>query len=143
MKDMHNAGSFGVGRGNLGVGGDAGIGGGRAGVGVGGVRAVAGVGLGGVGAPGVGVGGVGRAGVGVAGVAGVGGFTPVSASARYATAAAVRTDYGHWGLYGRDWYGRYPGAWAATGWAAGNAWRMCVGRRGRLLWLRQYDADVL
>ena len=96
----------------VGVGGDAGIGGGRAGVGAGGV-----------GRPGVGVGGVGRAGVGVGAV---GGFDHVSASARYGSATAVRTGYDHWGLYGRDWYGRYPGAWAAGRWAMGDAWRACA-----------------
>ncbi len=129
---FHGAGSAGVGRGNVGVGGDAGIGGGRAGAGAGGVGGVgvggdagigggrAGVGAGGVGRPGVGVGGVGRPGVGVGGVGrpgvgvgGVGGCAPVSASARYTTAAAVRTNYDHWGFYDRDWYARYPGAWNA------------------------------
>ncbi len=106
---LHQPGSFGVGRGNIGVGGDAGIGGGRAGVGAGGV-----------GRPGVGVGGIGRPGVGV------GGLAPVSASARYTTAAAVRTNYNHWGYYGRDWYARYPSAWSAAGWATGTAWRACA-----------------
>ena len=142
---FHGAGSAGVGRGNVGVGGDAGIGGGRAGAGAGGVGGVgvggdagigggrAGAGAGGVGRPGVGVGGVGRPGVdgvGVGqpgvGVGGVGGYAPVSASARYTTASAVRTNYDHWGCYDRDWYGRYPGAWNATGWAAGAAWHPCA-----------------
>lgn len=48
------------------------------------------------------------------------------ASDRYHTATAVRAGYDHWGLYGRDWYARYPGAWFATGWAAGTAWRACA-----------------
>jgi hypothetical protein len=48
------------------------------------------------------------------------------ASARYTTATAVRTNFNHWDVYGRDWYGRYPGAWYATGWAAGAAWRACA-----------------
>jgi hypothetical protein len=56
----------------------------------------------------------------------VGGFRPVTASTRYTTAAAVRRGYDHWGLYGRDWYARYPRAWFATGWAAGAAWRACA-----------------
>ena len=60
------------------------------------------------------------------GVGGVGGLSPVSASARYTTATAVRTNYNHWGFYGRDWYGRYPGAWSAAGWAAGAAWSACT-----------------
>jgi hypothetical protein len=55
-----------------------------------------------------------------------GGFTRVSASARYTTATAVRTNYNHWDLYGRGWYGRYPGAWFAAGWATGAAWRACT-----------------
>jgi hypothetical protein len=54
------------------------------------------------------------------------GFARVSPSGRYTCAAAVRTNYDHWGLYGRDWHTRYPGAWLATGWAAGTAWRACV-----------------
>jgi len=35
----------------------------------------------------------------------------------------VRTNFNHWGVYGADWYRRYPGAWAAAGWGAGYAWR--------------------
>ena len=34
--------------------------------------------------------------------------------------------YDHWGLYGRGWYGRYPGAWSAGRWAMGDAWRVCA-----------------
>jgi hypothetical protein len=109
---MHGPGSLGVGAGNIGVGSDLGIGGGRPGYGVGGV-----------GRPGVGVGGVGRPGVGVGGV---GAYRPVSAAARYSTAAAIRGNYNHWGLYGRDWYGRYPGAWLAAGWATGAMWNACA-----------------
>ena len=90
--------------------------------------ALPGAGAGGAGGPASGVGvrpgaGAGRAGVGVGGV---GGIPPVSASARYTTAAGVRTNYNHWDVYGRDWYGRYPGAWSATGWAAGAAWTTCA-----------------
>ncbi len=152
---LHNLGSAGVGRGNVGVGGDLGIGGGRPGAGPGGVGGVGiggdvgigggrpGVGAGGVGRPGVGAGGAGRPGVGAAGVGrpgvgaggvgrpgvgagGVGGFAPVSASARYTSATAVRTNYNHWGVYSRDWYARYPGAWFPAGWPDGAAWRACT-----------------
>lgn len=142
---LHSLSSAGTGLGNLGVGGAAGIGGGRAGAGIDGVGGVGrpgvgvggvgrpGVGVGGVGRPGVGVGGVGRAGVGVGGVGrpgvgvgGLGGFGPVSASARYSTAAAVRSHYDHWGVYGRDWRRQYPGAWFAAGWTTGAVWRACT-----------------
>ena len=34
----------------------------------------------------------------------------------------MRGNYGNYGLYGGGWYGNHPGAWAATGWAAGAAW---------------------
>lgn len=54
------------------------------------------------------------------------GFARVSPSGRYTCAAAVRGNYDHWGLYGGDWYRRYPGAWAAAGWAAGAAWNACT-----------------
>jgi hypothetical protein len=50
------------------------------------------------------------------------GFARVSPSGRYTCAAAVRGNYTHWGLYGADWYRRYPGAWLAAGWAVGAAW---------------------
>ncbi len=116
----------------MGVGSDLGLGGGRPGEGVGGVGRP-GEGVGGVGRPGEGVGGVGRPGVGVdgvgrpgVGVRGVGGFGRVSASGRYTSAVAVRGSYHHWDFYGRGWYGRYPGAWHAAGWAAGAAWRTCA-----------------
>jgi hypothetical protein len=54
------------------------------------------------------------------------GFARVSPSGRYTCAAAVRGNYNHYGLYGAGWYGRYPGAWLATGWAAGAAWNACT-----------------
>jgi hypothetical protein len=54
------------------------------------------------------------------------GFARVSPSGRYTTATAVRTNFTHWDMYGRGWYGRYPGAWHAAGWAAGAAWRPCT-----------------
>jgi hypothetical protein len=98
----------------------------------GGVAAVGGVrGEGGAGAiRGV---GVGPAGGVVAGGAAVGryggaaaGFVRVSPAGRYTAAAAVRGGYRNWGIYGRDWYARYPGAWLATGWAAGAIWNTCT-----------------
>ncbi|NLX96403.1 MAG: protocadherin [Rhodopirellula sp.] len=71
-------------------------------------------------------GGSARAGV-VAGPRGAAaGFTRVSPSGRYTTATAVRTNYNHWDVYGRNWYAQYPGAWFAAGWATGAAWRACT-----------------
>lgn len=54
------------------------------------------------------------------------GFTRVSPSGRYTAAAAVRTNYNHWGLYGGSWYTDHPGAWFAAGWASSAAWRACT-----------------
>ncbi|BBO34226.1 hypothetical protein [Lacipirellula parvula] len=54
------------------------------------------------------------------------GFARVSPSGRYVAGAAVRTNYSHWGVYGRGWYAQYPGAWLAAGWAAGAAWNACT-----------------
>jgi hypothetical protein len=51
------------------------------------------------------------------------GFAAVSPSGRYATAAGVRGNYDHWGVYGHGWYTNHPGAWYAAGWASGYAWR--------------------
>ena len=130
---LHNNGSAGLGGGRagygagavggpgVGVGSDVGVGGGRAGYGAGGV-----------GRPGVGVGtdlGVGGGrpgGFGVGGVGGVGGLNPVSASARYTTAAAVRNGYNYPGVYGAGWYANYPGAWYAPGWTANAVWNPCT-----------------
>ena len=39
-----------------------------------------------------------------------------------ARGAAVRGSYNHYDVYGRGWYGAHPGAWAAAGWGAGQAW---------------------
>jgi hypothetical protein len=50
------------------------------------------------------------------------GFVPMKASGRYMAAAAVRSNFNDWGLYGSGWYARYPGAWLGLGWAAGTAW---------------------
>jgi hypothetical protein len=54
------------------------------------------------------------------------GFVRVTPSGRYSAAVAVRGNFAHWDVYGRGWYGRYPGAWVATGWAAGAVWRACT-----------------
>lgn len=106
-------GSIGVGAGNIGVGTDLGLGGGRPGFGAGVGGPASGIGV----LPGV---GAGRAGVGL------GGFNPVAASARYTTAAAVRSNYNHWGVYGDGWWANNPGAWFAAGWATGAAWNACT-----------------
>lgn len=50
------------------------------------------------------------------------GYGYVAPSARYGTATAVRGGYNNYGLYGTGWRAANPGAWAATGWAAGTAW---------------------
>lgn len=54
------------------------------------------------------------------------GFARVSPSGRYTCAAAVRTNYNHWGVYGHGWYTNHPGAWFAAGWGAGAAWNACT-----------------
>jgi hypothetical protein len=54
------------------------------------------------------------------------GFARVTPSGRYVAGAAVRTNFGHWGVYGRGWYVQYPGAWLAASWAAGAAWNACT-----------------
>ncbi|QDU26883.1 hypothetical protein ETAA8_19670 [Anatilimnocola aggregata] len=54
------------------------------------------------------------------------GFAHVTPSGRYTCAAAVRTNYNHWGYYDRGWYTNHPGAWFAAGWAAGAAWNPCT-----------------
>ncbi len=51
-----------------------------------------------------------------------GGYARVSNSGRYTTASAVRGNFNNYGIYGGGWYGAHPGAWLATGWAAGAAW---------------------
>ncbi len=71
----------------------------------------------------VGPGGYGGGGIVTTGPAGVGaGFTRVTPSGRYTAAAAVRTNYNNWGIYGRGWYTTYPGAWFAAGWTANAVW---------------------
>jgi len=54
------------------------------------------------------------------------GFARVTPSGRYTAATAVRSNYRDWGLYGRSWYARYPGAWFAAGWAANAIWNPCT-----------------
>jgi hypothetical protein len=34
----------------------------------------------------------------------------------------VRNSFNHPNVYGQQWYGDHPNAWAASGWAAGAAW---------------------
>jgi hypothetical protein len=36
--------------------------------------------------------------------------------------ASVRNSFDHPNVYGQQWYGDHPGAWAASGWASGAAW---------------------
>jgi hypothetical protein len=62
--------------------------------------------------------------VGPAGAAA--GFARVSPAGRYTAGVAVRTNFNHYGVYGRGWYARYPGAWIATGLAAGAVWDACT-----------------
>ena len=38
-------------------------------------------------------------------------------------AVGVRNNFNHYDCFNRNWYGRYPGAWYAAGWATGAAWR--------------------
>jgi hypothetical protein len=40
--------------------------------------------------------------------------------------AYVRRGFGYYNAFRPGWYNRYPGAWAAAGWAAGAAWRTPV-----------------
>ncbi|WP_253156972.1 protocadherin [Stieleria tagensis] len=54
------------------------------------------------------------------------GFARVTPSGRYTAAAAVRSNYNHWGLYNHGWYANYPGAWFAAGWAANAIWSPCT-----------------
>lgn len=46
----------------------------------------------------------------------------VSGSVMAARGAAVRGSFNNYDVYGRGWYGSHPGAWAAAGWGAGQAW---------------------
>jgi hypothetical protein len=46
----------------------------------------------------------------------------VGGSVYAARGAAVRGSFNGAGMYGQSWYGAHPGAWAPTGWTAGQAW---------------------
>jgi hypothetical protein len=50
----------------------------------------------------------------------------VSAGSLQNQGAYVRGGFGYYNAFRPGWYGRYPGAWAAAGWAAGAAWRPAV-----------------
>jgi hypothetical protein len=97
-----------------GSGGAAAIAGHHGAVAVGPHGAVAG---GGSFAAGRGVAGAGYAGAGFAGTRYVG------AAALSNQGAYVRRNFGYNNAFTPNWYARYPGAWAAAGWAAGAAWR--------------------
>ena len=116
----------------IGVGPQGGVAAGRGVQGAGGVTAARGVAVG----PGgqVAAGGAIRGPAGGAAARGIttgplgtaAGFARVTPSGRYMAGAAVRTNYSHWGVYGRGWYAQYPGAWLAASWAAGAAWSACT-----------------
>ncbi len=61
----------------------------------------------------------GRAGV----VAGAGGTYYRSAAVVRGQGVAVRRSVATYPCFRPSWYARYPGAWLATGWAAGAVWR--------------------
>jgi hypothetical protein len=46
--------------------------------------------------------------------------SPVAVTAGY---AAVQNSFHDPNIYGAQWYGSHPGAWAASGWTAGTAWQ--------------------
>ncbi len=137
--DRSFSGGFGGDRGyGGGFGGDRSLGGsfdnfGRTGVGMGGVGRP-GVGVGGVGRPGIGMGGVGRPGVGVGneGLGRYGAYGSYGARGYHVQAwnhgyladrgAVIRGNFYHWNCFTAGWWGRYPGAWVAPGWAAATAW---------------------
>jgi hypothetical protein len=52
------------------------------------------------------------------------GTRQVSAVSLQNQGAYVRRDFGYYNAFRPGWYGRYPGAWAAAGWAVGAAWRV-------------------
>ncbi|MEW4453312.1 protocadherin [Bremerella sp. JC817] len=78
-----------------------------------------------------------------AGPAGVAaGYARVSPTGRYHSAVAVRSNFNDWGIYHAGWYTDHPGAWFATGWAAGTAWRAATwGAVGS--WMNYYDAQPI
>jgi hypothetical protein len=82
---------------------------------------------GGRGAVAVGPNGAVAAGGRVAGVTGPGGTAYagtryVAAGNLYGQGAYVRRGFGYYGAFSSGWYARYPGAWLATGLAAGAIW---------------------
>jgi hypothetical protein len=52
----------------------------------------------------------------------VGGTRFVAASDLHGQGAYVRNGFHYYNAFTPGWYARYPGAWAAAGWAAGAAW---------------------
>ena len=66
--------------------------------------------------------GIPAAGTGSAAHAGYHQTEAVSGNVYAARGAAVRTSYGGSDMYGRSWYTAHPGAWAPSGWKAGEAW---------------------
>lgn len=51
------------------------------------------------------------------------GYRNYSPSIRYNHASAIRNNFNNYNIYGRGWYTNHPGAWFATGWGVGYAWR--------------------
>jgi hypothetical protein len=51
--------------------------------------------------------------------------SPLTSGAIGVTAGygAVQNSFNDPNIYGRQWYGDHPGAWTASGWAAGTAWQ--------------------
>ncbi|HVT26471.1 MAG TPA: hypothetical protein VHE81_00490 [Lacipirellulaceae bacterium] len=47
---------------------------------------------------------------------------PPSGAAATMGAAAVRNSFNNYNLFGQQWYGSNPEAWAPSGWISGNAW---------------------
>jgi hypothetical protein len=68
------------------------------------------------------------------------GFAHISPSARYTSAAAVRSGFRQNGVYGRDWHNLHPNAWRAANWAADAAWN-AVGWNALDLWL--YESAIM
>lgn len=64
------------------------------------------------------------------------GFAHISPSARYASAAAVRSGFRADGVYGRDWHVAHPNAWRAANWAANAGWN-AVAWNALDVWLYQ------
>jgi hypothetical protein len=56
------------------------------------------------------------------GSAGFAGTRYLSAAGLTTQATVVRNSFGYYNAFTPGWYARYPGAWFASGWAAGTAW---------------------